>query len=110
MSGYNGVKGVGFDAGVITATTEYQITTTQESILYLPYAGTLDDLDELYITVNNKSITAECLYGDMPRYMAGVDCFSFTVQDAIRVCMENPEWLAINDMIVQRSVGFIPRG
>ena len=83
MSGYNGVKGVGFDAGVITATTEYQITTTQESILYLPYAGTLDDLDELYITVNNKSITAECLYGDMPRYMAGVDCFSFTVQDAI---------------------------
>ena len=84
MSGYNGVKGVGFDARTITATTEYQITSTQaESTFYLPYAGTLEDLDEMSIAVNGEIVNPERLYGEMPNYHAGQSVLSCTVQDAI---------------------------
>lgn len=84
MSGYNGVKGVGFDAGEITATTEYQIATAQaESTFYLPYAGRLDDLEKISITVNGETVKPKRLYGNMPNYHAGLGVFSCTVQDAI---------------------------
>ena len=38
MSGFNGAGGVGFDAGIITATSEYQLNVEQDgAIFYLPY-------------------------------------------------------------------------
>lgn len=84
MSGYNGAGGIGFDAGIITATTEYQLTVTQENaIFYLPYAGSLEDLNEMSIKVNGSSIVPECLYGDMPYYHAGLGGNSDTILEAI---------------------------
>ena len=84
MSGYNGVGGIGFDAGIITATTEYQLTVTQENaIFYLPYAGSLEDLNEMSIKVNGLSIVPERLYGDMPYYHAGLGGNGDTILDAI---------------------------
>lgn len=83
MSAYNGVGGVGVDAGIVTAKTEYRLSVVrQNAIFYLPYSGMLQDLDEINITVNNVSITPERLYGDMPHYSAGVGTWD-TVVDAI---------------------------
>ena len=37
MGAYNGAGGIGFDSGVVTATSKYQINVTQENaIFYLP--------------------------------------------------------------------------
>ena len=73
MSGYNGSGGVGFDVGLCMVTTEYNLSVTQaDTVFYLPYAGTLDDLDGLIITANGIEVTPERFYGDMPRYNAGL--------------------------------------
>ena len=84
MSAYNGVGGIGFDAGVITATSEYQITVTQENaVFYLPYAGYLDDLNNIEITVNSSRVEPERFYGDMPYYYAGLGGDKNTISEAI---------------------------
>lgn len=83
MSAYNGAGGVGFDAGEVTATSEYQLTVTQaNAVFYLPYAGRLDDLNDVSITMNGTQVTPERIYGDMPRYYAGINV-SNTVLDGI---------------------------
>lgn len=84
MSAYNGVGGIGFEAGVITATSEYQITVTQENaVFYLPYAGCLDDLNNIEIAVNGSRVVSERIYGDMPYYYAGLGGDSDTILEAI---------------------------
>ena len=84
MSGYNGVKGVGFDVGVVTVTSEYQITVMQEgAIFYLPYAGSLDDLNNVGIMVNGSRVVPERIYGDMPYYHAGLGGDSDTILESI---------------------------
>lgn len=84
MSGYNGVNGVGFDAGVITAVSEYQLNVMQENtVFYLPYAGLLDDLNSVTIKVNGSSVVPERLYGDMPYYHAGLGGDGDTIFGAI---------------------------
>ena len=66
MSGYNGAGGVGFDAGVITATSEYQLNVTQENaVFYLPYAGLLEDLNSLTIKVNDSTVVPELRFDDI---------------------------------------------
>ncbi len=73
MSVYNGAGGVGFDSGIVTATSEYLLNVTQENAtFYMPYAGRLDDLNEMSITVNGANVTPERIYGDMPYYHAGL--------------------------------------
>ena len=84
MSAYNGVGGVGFDSGVLTAKSEYQISVTQENAtFYLPYAGRLDDLNEMNITLNGTKVTPERIYGDMPYYHAGLGGDNDTILKAI---------------------------
>ena len=84
MSGYNGVNGVGFDAGVITAASEYQLNVMQENtVFYLPYAGLLEDLNSVTIKVNGSSVVPERLYGDMPYYHAGLGGDGDTILGAI---------------------------
>lgn len=84
MSAYNGAGGVGFDSGVVTATSEYQITVTQENAtFYLPYAGRLDDLNNIDIKLNGTLITPERIYGDMPYYHAGLGGDNDTILDSI---------------------------
>lgn len=84
MSGYNGSGGVGFDVGLCMVTTEYNLSVTQaDTVFYLPYAGTLDDLDGLIITANGIEVTPERFYGDMPRYNAGLGVSFKTVLDGI---------------------------
>ena len=84
MSGYNGAGGVGFDSGVITATSEYRMQVTQENaIFYLPYAGRLDDLNDIDIKMNGVPVTPERIYGDMPYYHAGLGGDNDTILDAI---------------------------
>lgn len=69
MSGYNGAGGVGFDAGIIAATSEYQLNVEQDgAIFYLPYAGVVKDLNEINVKVNGSTVTPERIYGDMPYY------------------------------------------
>lgn len=84
MSAYNGAGGVGFNTGGVTATSEYQITATQENaIFYLPYAGLLDDLNNIEITVNGSRVAPERIYGDMPYYHAGLGGDSDTILESI---------------------------
>ena len=84
MGAYNGAGGIGFDSGVVTATSKYQINVTQENaIFYLPYAGRLDDLNDIDIKMNGESITPERIYGDMPYYHAGLGGDNDTILDAI---------------------------
>ncbi len=84
MTGYNGAGGIGFDAGFVTATSEYQLNVTEENaIFYLPYAGNLEDLNKMSIKVNGALSVPECLYGDMPYYHAGLGGNSDTILDAI---------------------------
>lgn len=84
MSGYNGVNGVGFDAGVITAVSEYQLNVMQENtVFYLPYAGLLEGLNSVTIKVNGSSVVPERLYGDMPYYHAGLGGDGDTILGAI---------------------------
>lgn len=84
MSGYNGVNGVGFDAGVITAASEYQLNVMQENtVFYLPYAGLLEDLNSVTIKVNGSSVVPERLYGDMPYYHAGLGGDGDAILEAI---------------------------
>jgi len=84
MSGYNGVGGVGFDAGVITAMSEYQLNVTQENaVFYLPYAGLLEDLNSLTIKVNDSTVVPERVYGNMPYYHAGLGGDNNTILEAI---------------------------
>lgn len=84
MSGYIGAGGIGFDVGVITATSEYQLNVTQgNAMFYLPYAGNLEDLNEMSIKVNGSPIVPDRLYGDMPYYHAGLGGNSDTILDAI---------------------------
>ena len=96
MSAYHGVGGIGFDAGVIRVTTEYKVSTTQtDAMFYLPYAGTIEELNELRITLNDIPVSPEKLYGEMPKYMAGLDVFSATIVDAI----ESAQPLTVNEGI-----------
>lgn len=84
MSGYNGAGGVGFDAGIVTATSEYQLNVTQENAVFcLPYAGLLEDLNGVSIKVNGVAVTLERVYGDMPYYHAGFGGDSNTILEAI---------------------------
>ena len=84
MSGYNGVNGVGFDAGVITAASEYQLNVMQENtVFYLPYAGLHNDLNSVTIKVNGSTVVPERLYGDMPYYHAGLGGDGDTILGAI---------------------------
>ena len=84
MSGYNGAGGVGFDAGVITATSEYQLNVTQENaVFYLPYAGLLEDLNSLTIKVNDSTVVPKRVYGNMPYYHAGLGGDNNTILEAI---------------------------
>ena len=84
MTGYNGAGGVGFDAGVITATSEYQLNVTQENaVFYLPYAGLLEDLNSLTIKVNDSTVVPERVYGNMPYYHAGLGGDNNTILEAI---------------------------
>ena len=84
MSGYNGAGGVGFDTGVITATSEYQLNVTQENaVFYLPYAGLLEDLNSLTIKVNDSTVVPERVYGNMPYYHAGLGGDNNTILEAI---------------------------
>lgn len=84
MSAYNGAGGVGFDAGIVTATSEYQLNVTQENAVFcLPYAGSLEDLNGVSIKVNDVAITPERVYGDMPYYHAGLGGDSDTILEAI---------------------------
>ena len=84
MSGYNGAGGVGFDAGIITATSEYQLNVEQDgAIFYLPYAGVVKDLNEINVKVNGSTVTPERIYGDMPYYYAGLGGDKDTILEAI---------------------------
>jgi len=84
MSGYNGAGGVGFDAGIVTATSEYQLNVTQENAVFcLPYAGLLEDLNGVSIKVNGVAVTLERVYGDMPYYYAGLGGDKDTILEAI---------------------------
>jgi len=84
MSEYNGAGSVGFDTGIVTATSEYQLNVSQENAVFcLPYAGTLEDLNGVSIKVNGVAITPERVYGDMPYYHAGLGGDSDTILEAI---------------------------
>ncbi len=84
MSGYNGAGGVGFDAGEITAISEYQLNVTQENaVFYLPYAGLPEDLNSLTIKINGEPVIPERIYGDMPYYHAGLGGDNNTILEAI---------------------------
>lgn len=84
MSSYNGVGGVVFDAGIITAMSEYQLNVTQENAaFYLPYAGGLEDLNSVIIKVNGTPITPDRVYGNMPYYHAGLGGDNNTILEAI---------------------------
>lgn len=84
MSKYNGAGGVGFETGIVTATSEYQLNVTQENAVFcLPYAGTLEDLNGVSIKVNDVAITPERVYGDMPYYHAGLGGDNDTILEAI---------------------------
>ena len=96
MSAYYGVGAIGFDSGVIRATTKYKVSTTQtDATFYLPYAGTIEELNELKIALNDAPVSSERLYGEMPKYMAGLNVFSITIVDAI----ESVQPLTVNEGI-----------
>ncbi len=84
MSGYNGAGGVGFEPGIITATSEYQLNVTQDgAVFYLPYAGVLKELNEISVKVNGSIVTPERIFGDMPYYYAGLGGNKDTILEAI---------------------------
>lgn len=85
MSKYNGVRGIGFDAGEITATSRYTVSNTQEETKFcIPYMGTMDELNDVEILVNGQSVQAERLYGENPFYFAGENSGYLSVTDAIK--------------------------
>ena len=84
MSNYNGVGGIDFDSGKITATSNYMISNAQAgATFYIPYMGTMDELNEVEILINGQPVQAERLYGEYPFYFAGENSGYLSVADAI---------------------------
>lgn len=85
MSNYNGAGGIDFDAGKITATSNYMISNAQAGATFcIPYMGTMDELNEVEILINGQLIQAERLYGEYPFYFAGENSGYLSVTDAIK--------------------------
>ena len=85
ISNYNGAGGIDFDAGKITATSNYMIFNAQAGATFcIPYMGTMDELNEVKILINGQLIQAERLYGEYPFYFAGEDSGYLSVTDAIK--------------------------
>lgn len=84
MSKYNGIGNIGDDVGEITATSSYFISNAQTGAIFcIPYVGTIDELNQIQITINGQVTKAERFYGEMPSYFAGDGQGFLSVEKAI---------------------------
>ena len=72
MSLYNGVGELGDDVGKVQAISTYMISNSEEGqAFYVPYLGTMDNLNKVEILLNGQAANIERLYGETPSYFAG---------------------------------------
>lgn len=94
MSQYSGVKDIEGEVGQITTTSNYTVLTTQIGENFcLPFLGTIEEINEIQITVNGQAVQAERFYGDIPLYFAGQEEGRPSILEAI----ESVQPTTIND-------------